>query len=156
MKIARHSKIIDLINQYDIETQEELAAKLQEAGFAVTQATVSRDIRELKLMKIAKPDGGPRYTVMGQRDSQNSEKYIRVLKDAFLSMEMAQNILVIKTVSGMANAAGAALDNMNYSEVVGCIAGDDTIACINRSTDDTIILMDKIKKIINAYEESTR
>ena len=156
MKIARHSKILDLINQYDIETQEELAAKLQEAGFAVTQATVSRDIRELKLMKIAKPDGGSRYTVMGQRDSQNSEKYIRVLKDAFLSMEMAQNILVIKTVSGMANAAGAALDNMNYSEVVGCIAGDDTIACINRSTDDTIILMDKIKKIINAYEESTR
>ncbi len=145
MKIARHSKIIDLINQYDIETQEELAAKLQEAGFAVTQATVSRDIRELKLMKIARPDGGSRYTVMGQRDSQNSEKYIRVLKDAFLSMEMAQNILVIKTVSGMANAAGAALDNMNYSEVVGCIAGDDTIACINRSTDDTIILMDKIK-----------
>ena len=141
MKIARHSKIIDLINQYDIETQEELAAKLQEAGFAVTQATVSRDIRELKLMKIAKPDGGSRYTVMGQRDSQNSEKYIRVLKDAFLSMEMAQNILVIKTVSGMANAAGAALDNMNYSEVVGCIAGDDTIACINRSTDDTIILI---------------
>ena len=156
MKIARHSKIIDLINQYDIETQEELAAKLQEADFAVTQATVSRDIRELKLMKIARPDGGSRYTVMGQRDSQNSEKYIRVLKDAFLSMEMAQNILVIKTVSGMANAAGAALDNMNYSEVVGCIAGDDTIACINRSTDDTIILMDKIKKIINAYEESTR
>ena len=156
MKIARHSKIIDLINQYDIETQEELAAKLQEAGFAVTQATVSRDIRELKLMKIARPDGGSRYTVMGQRDSQNSEKYIRVLKDAFLSMEMAQNILVIKTVSGMANAAGAALDNMNYSEVVGCIAGDDTIACINRRTDDTIILMDKIKKIINAYEESTR
>ena len=156
MKIARHSKIIDLINQYDIETQEELAAKLQEAGFAVTQATVSRDIRELKLMKIARPDGGSRYTVMGQRDSQNSEKYIRVLKDAFLSMEMAQNILVIKTVSGMANAAGAALDYMNYSEVVGCIAGDDTIACINRSTDDTIILMDKIKKIINAYEESTR
>lgn len=156
MKIARHSKIIDLINQYDIETQEELAAKLQEAGFAVTQATVSRDIRGLKLMKIARPDGGSRYTVMGQRDSQNSEKYIRVLKDAFLSMEMAQNILVIKTVSGMANAAGAALDNMNYSEVVGCIAGDDTIACINRSTDDTIILMDKIKKIINAYEESTR
>lgn len=156
MKIARHSKIIDLINQYDIETQEELAAKLQEAGFAVTQATVSRDIRELKLMKIARPDGGSRYTVMGQRDSQNSEKYIRVLKDAFLSMEMAQNILVIKTVSGMANAAGAALDNMNYSEVLGCIAGDDTIACINRSTDDTIILMDKIKKIINAYEESTR
>ena len=79
MKIARHSKIIDLINQYDIETQEELAAKLQEAGFAVTQATVSRDIRELKLMKAAKPGGGSRYMVMEQRDNQNSEKYKRAL-----------------------------------------------------------------------------
>ena len=147
MKIARHSKIIDLINQYDIETQEELAAKLQEAGFAVTQATVSRDIRELKLMKAAKPGGGSRYMVMEQRDNQNSEKYKRVLQDAFLSMDMAQNILVIKTVSGMANAAGAALDSMNMSEIVGCIAGDDTIACINRTVDDTIILMEKIKKI---------
>lgn len=156
MKIARHSKIIDIINRYDIETQEELAARLQEAGFAVTQATVSRDIRELKLTKVAGAGGKSRYTVMGSRESQDSEKYIRVLKDAFLSMEMAQNILVIKTVSGMANAAGAALDNMNYSEVVGCIAGDDTIACINRSTDDTIILMDKIKKIVNTDEESTR
>ena len=156
MKIARHSKIIDLINQYDIETQEELAAKLQEAGFAVTQATVSRDIRELKLMKAAKPGGGSRYMVMEQRDNQNSEKYKRVLQDAFLSMDMAQNILVIKTVSGMATAAGAALDSMNMSEIVGCIAGDDTIACINRTVDDTIILMEKIKKIIGTGQESTR
>ena len=156
MKIARHSKIIDLINQYDIETQEELAVKLQEAGFAVTQATVSRDIRELKLMKIAKPDGGSKYTVLEQRTNQDSEKYKRVLRDALLSMEMAQNILVIKTVAGMANAAGAALDNMKMNEIVGCIAGDDTIACINRTVDDTIILMEKIKKIINTGEESTR
>lgn len=156
MKIARHSKIIDIISKYDIETQDELAARLQEAGFAVTQATVSRDIRELKLTKIAGEDGKSRYTVMESRESQDNSKYIRVLKDAFISMEMAQNILVIKTASGMANAAGAALDNMNYSEVVGCIAGDDTIACINRSTDDTIILMEKIKKIINTDEESTR
>lgn len=148
MKIARHSKIIDLINQYDIETQEELAAKLQEAGFAVTQATVSRDIRELKLMKIAKPDGGSRYTVMGQRDSQNSEKYIRVLKDAFLSMEMAQNILVIKTVSGMAMAVAAAIDAMHLHEIVGCIAGDDTIMCAVRSVDDTIAVMSRLRKLV--------
>lgn len=148
MKIARHSKIIDLINQYDTETQEELAAKLQEAGFAVTQATVSRDIRELKLMKIAKPDGGSRYTVMGQRDSQNSEKYIRVLKDAFLSMEMAQNILVIKTVSGMAMAVAAAIDAMHLHEIVGCIAGDDTIMCAVRSVDDTIAVMSRLRKLV--------
>ena len=76
--------------------------------------------------------------------------------DNNLSMEIAQNILVIKTVAGMANAAGAALDNMKMNEIVGCIAGDDTIACINRTVDDTIILMEKIKKIINTGEESTR
>lgn len=148
MKIARHSKIIDLINQYDIETQEELAAKLQEAGFAVTQATVSRDIRELKLMKAAKPGGGSRYMVMEQRDNQNSEKYKRVLQDAFLSMDMAQNILVIKTVSGMAMAVCAAIDSMHWQEVVGSIAGDDTIMCAIRSTEDTVKVMDKISKIV--------
>lgn len=100
MKIARHSKILELINQYDIETQEELAARLQAAGFRVTQATVSRDIRELKLMKIAKPGGGSRYKVMTSKENSDSEKYIRVLRDAFLSMDIAQNILVIKTTSG--------------------------------------------------------
>ena len=148
MKIARHSKIIDLINQYDIETQEELAAKLQEAGFAVTQATVSRDIRELKLMKIAKPDGGSKYTVLEQRTNQDSEKYKRVLRDALLSMEIAQNILVIKTVAGMAMAVAAAVDAMKWNEIVGSIAGDDTIMCAIRSVDDTVKVMDKISKII--------
>ena len=148
MKIARHSKIIDLINQYDIETQEELAAKLQEAGFAVTQATVSRDIRELKLMKIAKPDGGSKYTVLEQRTNQDSEKYKRVLRDALLSMEIAQNILVIKTVAGMAMAVAAAVDAMKWNEVVGCIAGDDTIMCAVRSVEENIRLMDRLRKMV--------
>ena len=156
MKKTRHRKIVEIIEKRDVETQEELAGYLKEAGFAVTQATVSRDIRELKLSKVPTGGGKQKYVILKQDDSHMGDKYIRVLRDGFISMDMAQNILVIKTVSGMANAAGAALDNMNYSEVVGCIAGDDTIACINRSTDDTIILMDKIKKIINAYEESTR
>lgn len=151
MKIARHSKIIELINQYDIETQEELAARLNEAGFRVTQATVSRDIRELKLMKIARQDGGSKYTVMA-KDTPDSEKYIRVLKETFLSMDMAQNILIIKTSAGMANAAAAALDHMNWKEVVGSLAGDDTIACFAKSVEDTVVLMNKIHKMINAYE----
>ena len=151
MKIARHSKIIDLINQYDIETQEELAAKLQEAGFAVTQATVSRDIRELKLMKIAKPDGGSKYTVLEQRTNQDSEKYKRVLRDALLSMEIAQNILVIKTVAGMANAAGAALDNMKMNEIVGCIAGDDTIMCVVKETPMVEEVMKEIDTIMKGH-----
>lgn len=152
MKIARHSKIIELIKQYDIETQEELASRLNEAGFSVTQATVSRDIRELKLMKIAKKNGKSKYAVMTSKDTPDSEKYIRVLRDAFLSMDVAQNILVIKTSSGMANAAAAALDHMNWQEVVGSIAGDDTIACFSKNAEDTITLMNKIRKIIHAYE----
>ena len=156
MKVSRHAKIIELISQYDIETQEELAEYLNNAGFKVTQATVSRDIRDLKLTKLSVNGGRQKYIVHRQEEDGMSEKYIRVLCDGFVSMDMAQNILVIKTVAGMANAAGAALDNMKMNEIVGCIAGDDTIACINRTVDDTIILMEKIKKIINTGEESTR
>ena len=127
MKIERHSQIIRLISQYDIETQEELAEKLNESGFQVTQATVSRDIRELKLTKISKPGGGSRYAVLQSMDQEMSRKYTDVLRTSFQSMDLAQNILVVKTVSGMAMAAAAALDEMQIPEVVGSIAGDNTI-----------------------------
>ena len=123
MKIERHSQIIRLISQYDIETQEELAEKLNESGFQVTQATVSRDIRELKLTKISKPGGGSRYAVLQSVDQEMSRKYTNVLRTSFQSMDLAQNILVVKTVSGMAMAAAAAVDEMQIPEIVGCIAG---------------------------------
>ena len=148
MKIARHSKIIELVNHYDIETQEELASRLNQAGFQVTQATVSRDIRELNLTKVTKPGGGAKYTVMTTKETPDSEKYIRVLREAFVSMDAAQNILVIKTGVGMANAAAVALDHMNWHEIVGSIAGDDTIACFSKSPEETIQLLNKLKKII--------
>jgi transcriptional regulator of arginine metabolism len=148
MKIARHAKIIDLINRYNVETQEELADYLNKEGFRVTQATVSRDIRELKLTKIALNDGKQKYTVMQEHGSNMNEKYLRILKDGYVSMDMAQNILVVKTVSGMAMAVAAAIDAMKWPEVAGCIAGDDTIMCANRSVDDTLITMEKIRKIV--------
>lgn len=148
MKIQRHSKIVELIGKYDIETQEELAELLNESGFRVTQATVSRDIRKLKLTKAAGPEGRQKYMILQNRENELSEKYVRVLRDCFISMDMAQNILVIKTVSGMAMAAAAALDAVHFSEIVGCIAGDDTIMCAVRSVDETIVLMDKLNKII--------
>ena len=128
-------------------TQEELAEYLNRAGYQVTQATVSRDIRELKLSKIQSENGKQRYVVLQGRENF-SDKYIRVLKDGYLSMDMAQNILVIKTVSGMAMAVAAALDALHFQEIVGCIAGDDTIMCAVRSVDDTILVMDKISKLI--------
>ena len=147
MKLERHSKIVELIGKYEIETQEELSDRLQEAGFRVTQATVSRDIRELKLTKVQGENGRQHYVVM-QHQGSFSDKYIRILRDGYLSMDMAQNILVIKTVSGMAMAVAAALDAMHFYEIVGSIAGDDTIMCAVRSVDDTIVVMDKIRKLV--------
>lgn len=148
MKIARHSKIIELIHRYDIETQEELASKLNEEGFEVTQATVSRDIRELKLTKLAMDGGKQKYIILQNQDSQINDKYLRVLKEGYLSVDRAENILVVKTVSGMAMAVAAALDSMNWSEIVGCIAGDDTIMAAIRTKEDALIVMDKIRKIV--------
>ena len=148
MKVNRHTKIVELINKYQIETQEELAERLNQVGFHVTQATVSRDIRDLKLTKVPAENGKQKYAVLESGNTAMGEKYIRILRDGFVSMDMAQNILVIKTVSGMAMAVGAALDAMKWTELVGCIAGDDTVMCAVRSVDDTILLMEKIKKLL--------
>ncbi|NLC19287.1 MAG: arginine repressor [Clostridiales bacterium] len=150
MKISRQSKIIELINKYDIETQEELAELLMKAGFNVTQATVSRDIRELKLTKVAVDGGKQKYILLQKTEPDISEKYIRVLKEGFVSMDMAQNILVIKTISGMAMAVAAALDALQISSIVGCIAGDDTIMCAIRTVEDAAAVMEKLSKLINA------
>ena len=152
MKIERHSKIVELISKHDVETQEELAKLLNECGFNVTQATVSRDIRELKLYKISTVDGKQKYAVLENSESNLSEKYIRVLKDCFVSADMAQNILVIKTVPGMAMAVAAALDAISFKEIVGSIAGDDTIMCAVRTVDDTILVMEKIRKLVISKE----
>ena len=148
MKLERHSKIVELIGKYEIETQEELAEKLTQAGFNVTQATVSRDIRELKLTKIPGENGRQRYMVLESPRGTSASKYIRILKDGFVSMDMAQNILVIKTVSGMASAVCAAIDAMKMREIVGSIAGDDTIMCAIRTVDDTYAVMKKIRRIV--------
>ena len=136
MKSDRHAKIVELIGKFDIETQEELAEKLNHSGFNVTQATVSRDIRELKLTKVATEGKKQKYALL-QNSEGMGDKYIRVLKDGFVSMDMAQNILVIKTVAGMAMAVAASLDALKWHEVVGCIAGDDTIMCAIRSVEET-------------------
>ena len=148
MKVNRHAKIVELINKYQIETQDELAEYLNEAGFKVTQATVSRDIRDLKLTKVPAENGRQKYAVLQSTQNGMTEKYVRILRDGFSSMDIAQNILVLKTVSGMAMAVAAALDAMNWNEIVGCIAGDDTIMCAVRTVDDTILLMEKIKKLL--------
>ncbi len=148
MKTSRQSKIIEIIQKYDVETQEELSEYLVKEGYKVTQATVSRDIRELKLTKISMNNGRQKYAVIGDDDEVMTAKYKRVLAEGYLSMDMAQNILVIKTVSGMASAVCAALDAMKMNEIVGSIAGDDTIMCAIRTVEDTLVVMKKIRKIV--------
>lgn len=148
MKVSRHAKIIELIAQHDIETQEELAEYLNREGFKVTQATVSRDIRDLRLTKVAVDGSRQKYVVLAPEKDEMNEKYIRVLRDGYISMDMAQNILVIKTVSGMAMGVAAALDALKWPEILGCIAGDDTIMCAAKNADMALGAAEKLRSFV--------
>mgnify|MGYP002547160955 FL=1 len=148
MKTKRQRKIIELITERNVETQDELAALLEKEGFTVTQATISRDIRELNLTKSVSPDGGQKYSIAVSAVGGIYGKYLRVLSDGILKMEIAENILVIKTVSGMAMAVGAAVDAMSIENVVGCIAGDDTIMCIIKTKEDAPVVKARIEEAI--------
>lgn len=130
MKTERHEKIREIIEQYDVDTQEELAARLKEAGFKVTQATVSRDIRALKITKVTGKDGRSRYAVLQDDSAELGDRYTRVLQEALTSIEVGQNMLVIKTMPAMAMGVAAALDAMKWEEILGSIAGDDTVLCV--------------------------
>lgn len=145
MKSVRQKKILELINQYSIETQEELVQNLIDSGFDVTQATVSRDIRELGITKMSINGKTQRYVAVKGADTGLNGKLLGILKTGFVSVEEAGNILVVKTSSGMAMAVAASLDALNWSEIVGCIAGDDTIFCAIKSVDD----VDTVKKRLN-------
>jgi len=150
MKKDRHQRIKEIISTRDVETQEELAEALRSEGFAVTQATVSRDIRELKLSKLPAGDGRQKYVSIKHGEAPLGDRYVRVLREGYHSMDMAQNILVMKTVSGMAMAVAAAIDSLKLPEVVGSIAGDDTIMIAVRTVEDTRRLMERIREMIDA------
>ena len=148
MKIARQAKIMELIENFEIETQEELASRLKDAGFDVTQATVSRDIREMKLTKISTEKGKQKYTAIAGSDPEVSERLIRVFREAVINLDYAQNMIVIKTLEGMGMAVGVALDNMNNKEILGTIAGDDTVFCVIRSEHQAVNIIEKLYRLI--------
>ena len=150
LKIARHAKILELIEKYDIETQDELAQKLCEEGFMVTQATVSRDIREMKLTKIATERGKQKYSVITGNDTEITERLTRVFKEAVVKMDYAQNMIVIKTLEGMGMAVAVALDNMQNPEILGTIAGDDTVFCVVRTHNQAGVIIEKLYRIIQS------
>ena len=150
-KTDRHNKILELIAQHEIETQGELLSLLVEAGFLVTQATVSRDIRELKAVKanISIGEGRHKYAVIPQRDATGiTDKSIRILTDGIVSMKCAQNIVVIKTLEGFAMGVAACVDALEEPDVIGTIAGDDTIFCIVQNNKRGGLLIKKLHSII--------
>ncbi|MCD8046651.1 MAG: arginine repressor [Clostridiales bacterium] len=149
MKEHRQAKILEIIRRRPVETQEALCEQLNREGFCVTQATVSRDIRELKLTKISQGDGKKVYVALNDRgEDEGSGRYHRVFRDSVLSVDMAQNILVLRTVSGMAMAVALAVDTMDCPEVVGSIAGDDTVMCAVRSAEEAAALVGRFRTLL--------
>lgn len=148
MKRNRHKAILELINEYDVATQEDLLVLLREKGFEVTQATVSRDIKELRLLKSLGNNGVYRYSVEKKEDTGYTGMLEALFAGSLLSVDYAGNICVIKCSPGLANAACAAIDNMNVSEVVGTIAGDDTIFMLCRTEEEAANVAVSLEKMI--------
>lgn len=141
MKNKRQEAILEIISKYDIETQETLLDKLKSKGYDVTQATVSRDIRELELIKVSSKDGGYKYAAREKEDQRPNAKYMNIMRETVVSIDYANNLIVIKTFSGMAQAAAAAIDALFGDEILGTIAGDDTIfAAVHTMTSAQIIV----------------
>ncbi|MBQ2238062.1 MAG: arginine repressor [Lachnospiraceae bacterium] len=144
MKSKRQAKMIEIIEQNNIETQDELAERLLEAGFVTTQATISRDIRELKLTKVSDGNGKQKYIMLKNQESDHVNKLAKVMRAGIIGIDTAENLVIIKTVSGVAMAVAAALDNSEIEGMVGCIAGDDTIFCAIKTKE----MVEDVVKII--------
>ncbi|MCQ2561750.1 MAG: arginine repressor [Clostridia bacterium] len=148
MRFARQEKIIELITNHEIDTQERLVAKLKDAGFDVTQATVSRDIKELQLIKRPGASGRSCYAQNTSKESPVNERFSKILKETILSIQAAENIIVIKTLSGCASAAAEAIDTSGVKEIVGSLAGDNTIFMVAESTAAVPALMEMFNAMI--------
>ena len=147
MKNSRHTRILEIISDHIIETQDDLIEKLRESGYPVTQATVSRDIKQLGLIKTATKDGGYKYTVARSENNNNDNKFT-IMRETIRSVQNAQNIVVLKTLPGMANAAATSLDALAGEAIVGSIAGDDTIFIVVRNNEDATEFTNYVKEVI--------
>lgn len=150
MKNDRQAKILEIIEQEPIDTQEQLQQRLQESGILCTQATISRDIKQLHLIKEPVGQGRYRYAVSSQRSRLNmADKLRTIFRESIVSVDSAQNIVVVKTMAGLANAAGAALDSMSIPTMVGSLAGDDTAILIMRDGESARVLCEEIHEMLN-------
>ena len=148
METVRQVAILDIIEKQEIEAQEELASALNARGIRVTQATVSRDIKELRLLKVLTPSGKYKYATGDQADNNLTDRFIRMLAESLLSVSSANNLIVVKTLSGSANVAAEALDSMHWPEVLGTLAGDNTVLLIIRSNEETLTVTSRIREMM--------
>lgn len=148
MKISRHAVILNIIKNNEVETQEELAELLKQNGINVTQATVSRDIKELKLIKVMSESGKYRYAAFRGTENNINDRIVNVFRESVVNIDYAGNIIAIKTLSGTAMAASVAIDALGWSEIVGCVAGDDTIFVLIKETDIIEDIVKKFNKLI--------
>lgn len=148
MKSARHNLILEIIENKDIETQEELAEELKNHGVKVTQATVSRDIKELRLLKVLSEHGGYKYATVERAEKGMNDRFIRILTESIVSVESVGNLMVIKTLSASGAAAGEAIDSMKWGEVLGTVAGDNTLLIIGRSPEAIEALESRLNNLI--------
>lgn len=148
MKSTRQAAILNLIDKQDIRTQKELAEKLKQQGFSVTQATVSRDIKDMRLLKVLSGVGEYKYATADQAEHSVSERFVRMFVDSVISIQYAGNIIVIKTLPGSANVAGEAIDSMRWPEILGTLSGDNTIFVIVHDEKDASVVVDKFYEII--------
>lgn len=149
MKIQRHSKILEIINSKDIETQEDLAEELKKLGMDVTQATVSRDIKELKLIKVLSNKGTYKYATISPSESFISNKLVNVFSNTVINVENVQNFVVVKTLSGSGSAAAEAIDSLNFEGIAGTIAGDNTIFILCLNEEKAYEIVKKLRKLLS-------
>lgn len=148
LKTERHQKILELISENEIETQEELCRALNAENHVVTQATVSRDIRELRLFKVAGVEKKYRYAYIGENEGAVSEKMRNLFKNCVLAVTVAQNLLVVKTLSGNGSNAGAVVDKLNLDSVIGSVAGDDTLLVVCKDNDAATIVERRLSEFL--------
>lgn len=148
MKLQRHAKILEIINREDIETQEELADELKKSKMDVTQATVSRDIKELKLIKVLSEKGTYKYATISQSEGFLSSKLASIFENTVINVENVQNFVVVKTLSGSGSAAAEAIDSMNFEGIAGTIAGDNTIFILTLNEEKAQEIVKKLKKML--------
>lgn len=145
MRYSRQNKVLELISKYEIETQEKLCQMLKNSGYNVTQATVSRDIKELQLVKTLSPSGKYKYSVSTNNEGPINDRFVKIFKETILNIAASGNIVLVKTLSGCGPAAGEAIDSLNIPYLIGSVAGDNTVLLV---ADDP----EHVPEIINRFD----